>query len=121
MKNPVSAPPTCAMNAVLLGLKKECPVMPEIKSKIIMPGIKYLAFMGMGKNIIINSALGFIIPKAAKMPIRHPEAPTMEALNTGKIFCNCESCDCDTPSSTLFVVSMVCIWLEVRPEAINDS
>ena len=107
MKNPVNAPPTCAINAVLLGQKNECPVTPEIKSKIIIPGMKYFAFMGIGKKIIINSAFGFIIPKAAKIPIRQPEAPTIDALNIGNMFCNCESCDCETPSSTLLEVSML--------------
>ena len=35
-------------------LKIACPVTAENKSRIIIPGIKYFAFMGTGKKISIN-------------------------------------------------------------------
>src|SRR5690606_3508011 len=120
MKNPVKAPPTCAIYAVLLGLKNDWPVTPEIKSKIMIPGIKYLAFMGMGKKISINSALGFIMPKAAKTPIIQPDAPTIDALKIGNTCCKFENCAWVTPSSALFVDNIWDIWPSVKPEFIKS-
>ena len=74
------APPMWAINAVLLGLKKDLPVSAEMVSNSTTPGTKYLAFMGTGKNSNINSVLGNKKAKATKTPYKAPEAPTMEKL-----------------------------------------
>ena len=68
INNPVNAPPKWAMKAVLLGLKIAWPVIAENKSKRIIPGIKYFALMGIGKNISISLLSGKNIPKLLKLP-----------------------------------------------------
>ena len=72
---PVNAPPTWAKKAVLEGLKIDISVTAENKSKAIIPGIKYLALIGTGKNIIINLLSGNAIANPAIIPISAPEAP----------------------------------------------
>src|SRR5690606_15269065 len=119
MKNPVKAPPTCAIYAVLLGLKHDWPVTPEIKSKRMIPGIKYLTLMGMRMNISINSALGFIMRKAAKTAIIQLDAPTIDALKIGTACCKFETCAWVTHSSTLSVDTVGDIWPSVEPEFIK--
>ena len=66
-------------------IKKEKPEIAEIKSKIIIPGIKYLAFIGTGKNININLLSGKNIPKATRTPIIAPEAPTISELKESNL------------------------------------
>ena len=69
------------MYAVLLGLKIAWPVIAENKSRKIIPGIKYFAFTGTGKKINISLLSGKNIPKATRIPIIAPEAPTMVDKN----------------------------------------
>src|SRR5690606_12918626 len=60
--------------------KIEDPLNPNIKSNNKIPGPKYLAFTGMGKNINHKPALGNINAKATNTPSSAPESPTAAEL-----------------------------------------
>ena len=73
-KNPTAAPPTWAKCAILSSCTFTTP--PKTSSAII-PEIAHLAFIGTGIGIMIISVFGNKYPKAARIPIMAPDAPTV--------------------------------------------
>ena len=77
-RKPIKAPPRWAKCAILSPLN--CPNPKNIEAAMII-GVRYLALIGKGINIIIISALGYNAVKAATTPNIAPDAPTILEIN----------------------------------------